>query len=517
MSRPVPLVAVLAVLLVASAVVPAVSVGAPPESVATAQRSDVPNSLACGFGAGSATLNDGDRNVSVTTLVAPESADGELENASAILAAMDAGRVTALGTDDPTVATSDLVIHRFELNGSATDLLDRLAARDRGSPTENFRALVREDGVEFAYHGPTACPPEMALNATVERGALRVVPDRENGALHVLLDLDEAAYYSRGGDTEIEDDHRWDRGHHSIRLSLRRSSGLVAENVTANAHYDADDPGATFEARTEGLVRLSAASDRTIRGHATVAPGSEIRVQLRPVEASTGQLNATATVNRSRGFAAEFDLSGVDDALYTVRVVGMKRDEDIRRTTLVAVGNATGAAVYAGVPESDGVALDDLSVATTDGGFAVVRNASGGVIGVSEYLDPGGASPKPDLRPPVRTNQTVSVTLYRDSNDDRAFDSADDPYRANGSVVRATTNVTTEDEPPAVSTTATTTESPASTRRNETAVTRTTAVPRISGVAPTKTTATSAPIPGFGPVVAVVALLGSLAVLGRRR
>jgi PGF-CTERM protein len=510
------LVAVLAALLVASVVVPAAAMAATPESVVATQQSAGTDSLTCGFSR-SATADEGTNpNVSITTWVAPGSAYGELENASAIAAATDAERVTPLGDDEPTVATTDTAVHRIELNGSAVGFLDRLAAQERGSPTENFRHLVREEGIEFRYIGPSACPPRLALNETVERGSLRVVADRENETLYVLLDVDEAVYQRPGSSSGADD---WDWGHHAISLELERSSGLVAESVTAESHYDAEDSQVTFAAETEGLVRASAKSNQTVRGHTSVAPGTEIRVQLRPVEAPTGRLNATTTANLSKGFDAEFDLSDVGDALYTVQVVGMGRDEDFRRTTLVAVGNASGAAVYAGTPESEGLALDDLSVATTHGGFAVVRNASGGIVGVSEYLDPGSASPRPDLRPPIRSSQTVTVTLYRDANGNRTFDSADEPYRANGSVVSDTTNVTIEGEPPEVPTTGTTTTLEIPETRTATATTSTPATETKTKVFTdtTATTTTPSTVPGFGAVGTVVALLASLAVLRWRR
>lgn len=519
MSRPDSLVTVLAAflatLLVTSAVVPVVSVATTPESTVATQQSVRADSLTCGFSGSASADEQTSENVSLTTWVAPGAAYGELRNASAIAAATDAGRVTPLDADEPTVASTDVAVHRIGLNWSAVGLLDQLDAQDRGSPTENFRHLVRaEEGIEFRYIGPSACPPRLALNETIERGALRVVPDRENGALYVLLDVDEAVYQRPGSSSGADD---WDWGHHAISLELRKSSGFVTESVSVEDHYDAADPQADFEAEIEGLVRASAESNRTIRGHTTVAPGSEIRIQLRPVEASTGRLNATATVNQSRGFAARFDLSEVGDALYTVRVVGMERDEEFRETTLVAVGNATGAAVYAGTPESEGLTLDDLSAATTNGGFAVVRNASGGIVGVSEYLEPGSASPRPDLRPPIRTNQTVTVTLYRDANGNRTFDAADEPYRANGSVVSDATNVTIEGEPPEVTTTGTTTTLEMPETRTATATTSTPTTETRVFTDTTATTTTSSTVPGFGAVVTVVALLGLFAVLRRRR
>lgn len=534
-------VTAVAALLAASVAVSALA-GTPPVASASPSATDAaapvvadgtepPDAVTCSF-AGRTGSADGDRNVSVTTWVAPASAHDELRNASAVADAVDAGRVTPLDAEDPTVATTDLAVHRIELNGSATDLLDRLAAQDRGSPTANFRALVQGEGVAFRYSGPSACPPRLALNETVERGALWVVPDRANESLWVVADVDELVYYALRSDTEFAPDDRWDWGHHGVSLALRRSSGLVGANVTAESHYEAEDPRATFLARTEGLVRLSAGGNRTVRGRTTVAPGTEIRVQLRPVEAPTGRLNATTTVNRTGNFTAAFDLSGVGDgALYTVRVAGMERDEDFRRTTLVAVGNATGAAVHAGTPESEGLSLDDVSAATTHGGFAVVRNASGGIVGVSEYLDPGTASPKPDLRPPVRTNQTVTVTLYRDANGNQTFDPDDEPYRANGSVVRDTANVTIEGEPPEVPTTGTTTTdtttaTPTTTDERTTAG-ATSATERPAGTEATpsegattaKTTAetTGTTVPGFGPAAGAIAVLLALAAFGRRQ
>ncbi|MFC7082096.1 DUF7282 domain-containing protein [Halorussus caseinilyticus] len=531
MSRSAPPAAALVALLVASAVVPALSVGATPQSVAptpasvTSHPQNGPQSLTCavGVGSGLATAEDPDRNVSVSTWVAPGSADDELTDASAIADATSAGRVTPLD-GDATVAPIDLAVHRIDLNGSAVGLLDRLGAQDRGSPTANFRALVREAGVEFEYSGPTACPPRLALNETVERGALRVVPDRRDGALFLVVDVGRAAYYALGSDTELAPDDRWDYGHHAVRLGLRKSSGLVAENVTAEAHYDVGETRAQFAAETEGLVRLSPGANATIRGRATVAPGTEIRVRLRPVEAPTGVLNATATVNRSRGFAARFDLSGVgDDALYAARMVEAERDEDYRRTTLVAVGNATGGTLFVGTPESEGLRIDDVSAATTDGGFVVVRNASGGIVGVSEFFGPGRRFPKPDLRPPIRSDQNASVTLYRDSNGNRTFDPADEPYRANGSVVRGIANVTIEGSPPEVPTTRTTTTLGMPERRTA-AATETPEAPTRTAETPTSatettdgdTTASTTRVPGFDSAAAVLALLASLVALRRR-
>lgn len=518
-------VAALLVLFVASIAIPTTSVAfaapVPDPTTATSTHEVLESgSAACALDTATAA-DDSNGNVSVTTWVAPAGSYDELQNASAIAAIAGTRSLTRVGSGE--VANGDVVVHRLRLNGSATQLLDGLAAQNRGSPTANFQALVQREGVEFRYVGASACPPELALNATIERDALRVVPDRENDALYLLVDVDDAMF-DPPGDTGPTADG-WELGRHAMSLELRRSSGLVAENVTVKADYDVAERRASFVAPTEGLVQLSPASNQTIRGHTTVAPGTEIRVLLRPVEASTGPLGATATVNRSRGFEARFDLSGISgDALYAVRVAGMERDEDFRSVTIAAVGNATGAVVFAGTPESEGLVLDDLSVATTDGGFAVIRNASGGIVGHSRYLDPGAASVQPDLRPPIRTNQTVTVTLYRDVNGNQTFDPTDEPYRVNGSAVRDTANVTIEGEPPDVPTTRTTTTIEMPPKRTATSTTRTTLTTAtvtkqfrsFTGDNATKTTTTPVPIPGFGAVVAALAGLLAIALVRRR-
>lgn len=370
-------------------------------------------------------------SISATTLVAPSGTDDRLRNASAIAAAREAGWLTPVG--DGRAASDDVVVHRFALEGAATGLLDGLVATNRTRPTAAFLALVRRPGVDFDYvGGVTNCPDEVALNATAERGALRVVPDRDHGRLYVVADLDGAVfdpYGTRGRTTDVGE---W--GYYRASLALSPESGLVGTAVGATAEFDVRDRAATLP---RSVVHVSADRNRTVAGTTTVAPGTDLRVRLRPLDDATETWAATATVARNGTFAARFDLSGVGQAVYEVRVPGVERVDPGR--PLVVVGNASAAAIHQAALTPDGRSLA-LWATTTHGGLLVVRNASGGVVTRVSYPRPGTLLAEVPLPTSVSPNGTT-VVAYRDVDGDRRFDGADRPYRTDGTVVRATATV----------------------------------------------------------------------------
>lgn len=469
---------------------------------------------ACGAVGGRAvvpTTTPGD--LSVDTFVAPGATYDRLRNASALDAAREDGYLTpaSAGIDraweDAVVAYRDVIVHRLALNGSATALLDRLAAQERGSPTANFRALVASGAIGFEYLGPTACPPRLALNASLDRGAIRVVPDGDDDALFLVFDTDRLLFHPLDGDEPTTDTRVY--GHHGFELTLPASSGFGEETLTVETDYQVEAAGVSFAGGQRGLVRLDPTGNRTVRGRTTLAPGSEVAVTLHPVGTDASVVSTTATVNGSRGFAARFDRSRLaTEGLYVVAVSGLSEPPVVvGGATLVAVGSATGALVTVANQTHDR-AVDSLypfAVTTTDGGFVVVRNASGGRLGVSEYLPPGARVANPTLSPSLRENGTVTVTVYRDANGNREFDDADVPYRVNGSAVRDTARVGLD----GVSPTATPTRAPPqSGTPTAQQVTATPSSPSTTpGTSPTPTPRTT---PGFGAVVALLAM----AVLG---
>lgn len=505
-----PLAITMVVLLVASSL--AVAAGAPlatatPDDQRT-HRSDATCAIGTTAAAGSAS-----QNATLSTWTAPASAQDSLQSASDLRNAIQSGRLTPdeAGVnyyERESVATGDVVVHRIELNGSASTLLERIDEQDQGSPTQNFRALVQanDSGVEFEYIGPTACPPQLALNASIENGSFSVVPDPDRDVLYLVVDV-EGLYFELGRSGPVAD--RWNWGRHEVSLTLRESSGIVRENTIVEDDYDVDERRVEFTTEREGLLEFAPAENQTVTGTGSMAPGTTVMLELVPFERPNASAahTATATLDRNGTFRTSFDLASVSGGtLYRVRIPDTPRADAPHR--LVAVGNVTGASLTVEDHAGIGTMLSVSGVTTTHGGFIVTRNDST-TVAVSEYLEPGARHPQPDFDPLLWANSTLTVTVYRDSNDDRAFDPAtDQPYRADGTPVQETVNVTV-DVSEREATTQTTTTQPTTSTTTRTATQTTTTTDRGT------TTTTNGTSPGFGPGIVLLALLIGVRLVAR--
>ncbi|MFC7137486.1 DUF7282 domain-containing protein [Halobaculum litoreum] len=176
----------------------------------------------------------------------------------------------------------------------------------------------------------------------------------------------------------------------------------------------------------------------------------------------------------------------------------------------LAGGLAAGTATAQTANATADVSVDDQSGAESvvvasatlpDGGFVVVLNASGGVVGSSEYLEAGSHEDVTvEVSPELARSQVVIGQVYA-NNGSQTFDAAADPVYTNdnGQPIGDTAYVTVETTETATATatpTATATESADSTTESAASATETTG-------------------PGFGAVAALVALAGA-ALLARR-
>lgn len=485
--------------LVGLAIAPAVSAAATFPADGSSERL----SRSCGIGTDGA-VDDATRaaNLTVQTLVAPGDHYDRLTSPAALRAARANGTLTpaSVGVDrtweDDVVAYRDVAVHRVTLSGNATTLAHRLEAANGTSPTERFRSALADGSVEFTYHGPTACPPELAVNASFDAGAIRVVPDPENDTVAYVLDLDRLRFHPLGGGEPTTDTRVL--GHHSFGLGLP-AGGLVETATGVETGYQVERGAAELVGRYDGLVRLDPAANQALGGRTILAPGSTVTVRLVPYARADSVVIGRATVDRSREFTITVNLESVPDgAIYVVGYESITEPPVVGAGgTFVAVGNATGAIVDLRAQDTTGDILYGPAITTTHGGFVTVRNASGGLVGVSEYREPGAAVTQIDLAPVLSTDQRVTVTVYRDANGNQAFDEADVPYRVNGSPVRDTAAVTLDGQPPK------TTEPPPVTTDATSPATE-----------PTPASPTSSPgQPGFG---VIVALVGGLVALGLR-
>lgn len=474
-------------------------------SPAAANGVDHPSSACSPGAATTGGTSAGAANVSIETLVAPGASYDQLTSPAALRAARANGTLVpaSRGIDrtyvDALVAYRDVTVLRIALDGNATALADRLAAGDGSSPTQRFRTLVTNGTIGFEYWGPSACPPELALNATVDHGALRVLPDADNETVSLVLDTDRLLFHPLDGGEPTTDTRV--HGTHRFELRLQKSGEMGNRTVSGGADYDVRRGHAELVSRHEGLVRVDAQDGQHLRGRTTLAPGSELTVRLVPYVGTDETEVASATVERNRTFDVRFDLSETTNrTVYAVQFESITTPPVVEAgATFVAVENATGAIVDARNQTSEGRILYGPSITTTDGGFVTVRNASGGLVGVSDYRTPGAAVAQIDLEPALLSSQPVTVTVYRDVNGNRAFDDADEPYRVAGSPVRDTVIVELQrDDTPSDSPSPTSTRTPTPVPTTETTT--------------TSTTTTTPGQPGFGMGLAALGVLVSLAI-----
>lgn len=466
---------------------------------------------------GPASPSDGAGGLTIETFVAPNGSYDRLASPAALRAARTAGWLSpAAGGPDRTwadeiVAHRDVVVHRLSLSGDATTLADRLDADPPA--TERFAELAARGTINFEYWGPSACPPELALNATVEHGALRVLTDPENDTVALVLDADRLRFDPLDGD-EPTTDPRTVLGFHRLRMELPGAGPLAQRTVAAEAGYHVYPAAAELGTRHDGLARFEATAGQRLRGRTTLAPGTELELTLVAYAGADRNVSATTVVGPNRSFAATVDLADAGDrAVYWLLLEPPAGPPVIEgQRTLVSVGGASAARVELHNQTGTGELLYGPALTTTHGGFVVVRNASGGLIGVSEYRAPGRAVAQIDLDPRLRQGQRVTVTVYRDVNRNRQFDDHDAPYHLDGRPVRdvARVEVKVEGSP--------TTTAPAATTRSVSSPTTTAEVgpesPTSTGLG---TEPTSSPgQPGFGPVAAQVGIVVAL-LLGRRR
>lgn len=176
----------------------------------------------------------------------------------------------------------------------------------------------------------------------------------------------------------------------------------------------------------------------------------------------------------------------------------------------LAAGTATAqtANATADVSVDDQTGAESVTVAEAtlpDGGFVVVYNASGRIVGVSEYLESGTHEDVTlEVSPALSRSQVVVGEVRNDDGDETFNASADQPYtNENGQPIGEAGYVTVEQTETATATaTATATETATASDGGDATTAATDEPTETSG-------------PGFGVAAALVALVGA-ALLARR-
>ena len=471
----------------------------------------------------------------IGTWTAPAADFDDLDDREGVRTAIRNGSLTR--TD--TVAERDVAVLAVPASG-AFGALDR--QKDEDEPYADAFVDLVESGEGFRFHlnqtnpAPNLAPARLDLAATNENDGLRVVPDERNGTLLVALKTDRLVL-----DRPDREDVRVRPGQeYEANFTIAESVGLSDGRRTALGTVEIAERTVRFDTGGRGEVVWSTADCNSLRGDTTVAPGSTLDLVVRGENRSFTWAR-TVTVAPDRTFLATFDTTDVGGlGSFTAQVRGFP-DSDTPGAVARPVDRPQ---LRVSDQSSDGRTVSVGSVTMDTGGFVALYavespaalsvrrapadgcptsefdadTATAALIGTSDALDAGqSTNVTVRLDEPLTASRTIVAVAHRDPNGDRRLDPREDaPYTANGTIVADGVTVSV-DRP----TTPTTTVSP-TTDAPTTAVTPTTTATPHPPDTPEPTTTTPIPTttadgPGFGPLVALLALVALTTLAARRR
>lgn len=411
-----------------------------------------------------------------------------------------------------TVAAGDYLVAELRVAG----VFGAIAAAD--DPSE------RPEGVSLRVGEVT--PGDNEDPDAVDPGNFTVVP--RPGSDRILLVADAGHPDFETGTT------------YRVTLTVTDDNPYVDATVSRSATFRVVPRRLTVDA-PGGRVRVSAVEDSTVAGTTTLADGTPVTVTVRSNGTATEDaepfLRSRTVVARDGTWSATFDFASVPvDQQFSVVVAGGGTATRVRgavtRPPAVRITDQT--AENPRLVTVDGVTLPD-------GGFVAVYDAStfgsdpvGSLLGSSGYLPPGehdGIRVTLAERSAVRDETAVVAVVHRDTDGNRGFDyprtggRTDGPYSLGGDPVTDRAVVSPDRTPTATPTATddrTPTATPTATRAGgpATPTATPTGTPTDPGTDPGTTsreaTGDGAGGPGFGTVVALLAVLAAV-LLGARR
>jgi len=250
------------------------------------------------------------------TLVAP--ANATLSTRAEVSAAIAGGRLTGA----TEVAAGDVVVHRIDAPGVAGSLADA-----SGNTTQAFFGLAgTEDGDRYALNvtqrdpGANEDPYRLRLNETTAR----VVADAANDTYFVVYrgDGPDAVPWNGTAATGPPDPEAPAAGDSLTAEFTLRPEGAFADLGRAERRLTANHSLATARIGADGPVTVANATNQSVAGTTTLAPGTEFGLRIRSDNGTAPEFltTARAVVGPDGGWTAtvDFDDRRVGDA-FTVR------------------------------------------------------------------------------------------------------------------------------------------------------------------------------------------------------
>ncbi|EMA16029.1 DUF7282 domain-containing protein [Haloarcula amylolytica] len=424
----------------------------------------------------------------------------EIANKSIVVHEITASGVEGALEYQQEVNNSNDVTQAF-LAAGAQNTISEDASRTNGENALNF-------SVEKTNVGANTDDEELVLNDT----NTVVVDDPDNNTYFVAVKT-ALAKYDGGNSIRSQDD----TDEITANFTVTPYGAFENDNDGVDDDYSVVERDASIDT-TNGLVTAQAAADQQITGTTSIAPGAEIEVEVESESESNPFLERPeTTVNADGTFAATLDFSDQSAGTnFTAEFLDTNGnalgDEEDGQLT-----DAATASVSISDQESDGSEVVVDSAQLSAGGFIAVHagNASGDVVGNSEYLEAGSHEDITiTLDEPMDEDFTAVAMPHLDTNGNEAYDfpGADGPYTANGSAVTDSANVTVgaEEDQTEAPDTETETEAPDTETEEETDA------PATDEPATEESETTAAEGPGFTAAIALIALVAAALLAVRR-
>ncbi|WP_136716695.1 DUF7282 domain-containing protein [Halorientalis salina] len=482
-------------------------------------------SLGVGVAAGSPTAEGGteqaaDEEANLTVFVAPGSD----------LASMQGAETTdEYGDVNLTARSHTTLSDTLVVEVSAPGLETAVESQPGNGTTAKFHSLLESDRASLtAVEGYTADNDTRKVFSLNDPEAVSVARAGD-GAYHLVVDLSavETTLDANGNERPDDEETRPVESGDGYQLEFD------FDDHAANGSLLVFPVAVEFDVGERGNSPvLYPMPDQRVRAQTTLAPGTELRVELTGTGPEPFQRSRTVRVTgRSQPeFTASFDLVDVSGGVPLIVVV-RNGDRNVGKAEGRIPNLTAELTVPARIETKDRIRVDRTNL--SQNGFLIVRagGPDGPIVG-NRYLERGTYTDLTvQFTQPVKAD-TLHVSAYVDIDGDQVFDrnGLDRPYRADGEPVSAVVDVTGTTGTPAVTTRppSTSTTEPTDDTTTTVETTRTGSETDGRSTAPTTAdatgtgsftpyTITAANGPGFTAGVAVAAILSLFGLLARRR
>lgn len=443
---------------------------------------------------------------SATSHVAPQNAN-----------ISDIKTLSESATQDSTIALGDKFIVEVNVNGIFEYLDETATAGDLAAGS----TFAQNNGI---YVEVVEQNPEMNTNAEkLDVSKATLYRDAENGQVFLVFDTSD---YSA-----LEDGSEFDATFHVDERNPYIESEDAAESATTSLTFE--ERNVELNTNEENVIEAEKAEDEVISGTSNVAPGTELSVRVR---GSNYIQTSPATVSEDGSFEASFN--------FTVSDVGDSFTAEVRNETSEYDGIVVepGYNVNFNVVDADGNALSDVTVefgdsvyVTDDNGAATVTVKEGsyeatftkdGYQNQTKTVEvTGETSVDVTLEEEVQPGElTLNVADADDNSVDATVMIDGEEYAADGGSVTAelapgtyTVNVSADGyQDSSTEVTINDGEATEASVTLEEEATETEPTPTETQTEEEPETTSESETPGFGAIVALIALLAAAAFAMRR-